>query len=604
MKVNKYQVGGILPVHTPWQYSNFIGSQETTSNSSSSKSSAGDYEKMMIDVLKDMKGKVLQSEYDVFLKKVSKFIDNPDQGAIVGLLSHANLLLTNKERADKMSAELNENNAGGEIARSGTYIYCKNLETDKVELLSANDIQKRIKKDKPIQVLTYNDLDSLRRNDSSLGYNNNIINDIGEGIGMQKISEFCNSILDKIESDIVEKKGNITKADIRKSISQFNNSGKAPTPEEAESLIQLSKMYSQMSSDGQYKYDIKTESSRKHINAAFKYIYQMMPKNMKEALTVQSQIYGDGKPENLIAEFLHFGTKETEKYDVSLDEKAMENKSRLTPLETFLNGDLNQTNIKITLGNDVVSFKGSVGYLTDYHKNPLETNLLGNVLSNNNMGTLLDTNQIYFGNNKIPFYALNNFIYKGEQAGNTMVPVDSKGNIDFNMFTKLQKAQEQIQQAPNKTPEVIQTIYSKHGIPTIREGNEIEPNLHLEQFIVASGVTTNNIIEDPEQSLFTQLVNNDDLKDGYEMLFKRIYGNTNTILKKQGFSEIDIPTGNPIEGVIFMKVKPEALTMLAANSGHGSVVSNPTLEQNMVRQQINNSRNNSNFIQANLASLQ
>jgi hypothetical protein len=67
-----------LPVHTPWQYSNFIGSQETTSNSSSSKSSSGDYEKMMIDVLKDMKGKVLQSEYDVFLKKVSKFIDNPD----------------------------------------------------------------------------------------------------------------------------------------------------------------------------------------------------------------------------------------------------------------------------------------------------------------------------------------------------------------------------------------------------------------------------------------------------------------------------------------------------------------------------------------------
>jgi hypothetical protein len=162
----------------------------------------------------------------------------------VGLLSHANLLLTNKERADKMSAELNENNAGGEIARSGTYIYCKNLETDKVELLSANDIQKRIKKDKPIQVLTYNDLDSLRRNDSSLGYNNNIINDIGEGVGMQKISEFCNSILDKIESDIVEKKGNITKADVRRSISQFNNSGKAPTPEEVESLIQLSKMYS------------------------------------------------------------------------------------------------------------------------------------------------------------------------------------------------------------------------------------------------------------------------------------------------------------------------------------------------------------------------
>jgi hypothetical protein len=70
------------------------------------------------------------------------------------------------------------------------------------------------------------------------------------------------------------------------------------------------------------------------------------------------------------------------------------------------------------------------------------------------------------------------------------------------MFNRLQKAEKQISEAPNKTPEVIQTIYHRNGIPTTRVGNEIKPNLKLEQFIIASGVTTDSIIEEPEDNMF------------------------------------------------------------------------------------------------------
>jgi hypothetical protein len=80
------------------------------------------------------------------------------------------------------------------------------------------------------------------------------------------------------------------------------------------------------------------------------------------------------------------------------DESEGGGKMRLNPTEMFLNGDLNQTTVDITLDNNhVVKFKGSTGYLTDYQNKPLETGLLGNVLSNNNMGTILDKNQVYFG---------------------------------------------------------------------------------------------------------------------------------------------------------------------------------------------------------------
>jgi hypothetical protein len=42
-----------LPVHTPGQYSTYLGEQSGRT-SSSSKSGTDEYEKMMIDVLKDM----------------------------------------------------------------------------------------------------------------------------------------------------------------------------------------------------------------------------------------------------------------------------------------------------------------------------------------------------------------------------------------------------------------------------------------------------------------------------------------------------------------------------------------------------------------------
>jgi hypothetical protein len=229
----------------------------------------------------------------------------------------------------------------------------------------------------------------------------------------------------------------------------------------------------------------------------------MMPKNMKEALTVQSQIYGDSNPIKTISAMLHFGTQHDETLEVKPDEGNKESHVKLGPLETFLNGDLNQTTVDITLGTDnVVRFKGSTGYLIDYKNDPLETGLLGNVFANSNMGVWLDKNQVYFGDHKIPAHALNNFICKAEQTVNTMVPVKSNGNIDFEMFNRLQKAEKQISEAPNKTPEVIQTIYHRNGIPTTRVGNEIKPNLKLEQFIIASGVTTDSVIEEPEGNMF------------------------------------------------------------------------------------------------------
>jgi hypothetical protein len=73
-------------------------------------------------------------------------------------------MLHNADVLEKAKVELFKNNAAGEIARSGTRIYCMNHETENLELLTVEDIKKREKKNKPVQMLTYTDLYNLRAN--------------------------------------------------------------------------------------------------------------------------------------------------------------------------------------------------------------------------------------------------------------------------------------------------------------------------------------------------------------------------------------------------------------------------------------------------------
>lgn len=614
MKVNLLQVGGILPTHTPWQYPSApaVGSSTSSGTSKSSKSSGDtdEYIDLLNDVLKKLNGEALSSEYGLFAKSVSRFIHNPSQKAVMGLLEHANLLMNNKKRSNEVSQILKELKVEGEIARSGQLVYCQDMNTGKVERLSVADVKKRIKKKKPVRLLTNTQLDTLRRDDPNLGYHNEIFDDLTSAVSTEAITAYCMTVIDKIEKEGINKSGVTTKADVRRVLNQMSAQfqGKQPTEEQLQGFVELSQLYGQMGEDGTYKYTINNASKRQSIQKAFDYIYSLMPKNMKDALVVKAALNDHDKPHTYIAELLEITTENVPEIKAELDETSMSNKGRMSEVETFIDGSLNQTEIPISLdSNTVVNFKGSViGALFDKKQNPIDTTLLNNVLSNQNMGTFVDKNQVYFGTTKIPTYQQQNFVYTGDKAMLTEVPVKTNGDIDFDMFLKLSKAKEQIKNAPNPTPEVIQTIYKKNGVPTKIVNNQVVPNLQVERFFVTNGITTDDVIDLDELSnpMFIQQVNNDDTAEGYEAILDNIYTTTNAILAKNGLSEIDQPGGNPLEGVIFMKMSSTTPTSIAASSGHGSVVSVPTLGENMVRQSVQNSRNNNNFTAAGFSALQ
>jgi hypothetical protein len=120
------------------------------------------------------------------------------------------------------------------------------------------------------------------------------------------------------------------------------------------------------------------------------------------------------------------------------------------------------------------------------------------------MGSFIDQSQIYFGSEKIDPMVTSNFIYDGGSQMLTEVPVDGRGNIDFDKFRKLSKAEQMISEAPNKTPEVIQTIYKKCGIPTTTKNGQIVPDLQTQRFFIFNAMTTTEVIdpEDIENPMF------------------------------------------------------------------------------------------------------
>jgi hypothetical protein len=153
-------------------------------------------------------------------------------------------MLHNADTLEKAKAELYKNGAQGEIARSGTRIYCMNPENGNVELLSYEDIKKREKKKKPVQILNNIDLFNLRANSKDLQFNNYITNDISEAVSMTQVDKFCQDVLAKIKEDTIEKKGTASKADIKRALTKIaqETQGKAPSPEQVESFNQLLKI--------------------------------------------------------------------------------------------------------------------------------------------------------------------------------------------------------------------------------------------------------------------------------------------------------------------------------------------------------------------------
>jgi hypothetical protein len=131
---------------------------------------------LMKDSLKLLSEKSYHTEFASLLPKLERFFRNPslEKAGRAALLF--NKLLTSKGEGDKIIGRMYEKKTEGEIARSGTNIYC--LENNKVVLLSKDQVRKRIEKRKPVNILTNAELINLRLTDPKLIFNAKVFTDV------------------------------------------------------------------------------------------------------------------------------------------------------------------------------------------------------------------------------------------------------------------------------------------------------------------------------------------------------------------------------------------------------------------------------------------
>ena len=615
MKIKQYQQGGGLPFTTytplaPW-VTNKSGvaqgqSQATpvpASESSSSGSSGALDDAILKKAIDLASSNGTMNEINYFMQVLQQYQAHPDNVLLANrVIKAAAQVKRSSDNFNYAIQQMDKSDSWSEIARSGTNIYCINKKTQKLELVSPDKFDRQ--KYLPIK---FNQLKYMRENDNSLAFNQQITNDLIEGVGMDKINQFVTGIIDKLGAETIKHSGVIDKDSLRKTIEQNSAAGNKPTEEQLAQLTEMASAYKQMGIDGVYKVATEYTSNRNHPNAAFDYLWKMLPENMKDALIVKSVVDGNTTPQKLLEEKLLISTKETRDMQVSFNASATKaagkdvegKKVNLTSLEKLINGDLDtypQFKLRDYADSSLeVSFPtSSSGMLPDYDSNPIGESTLRQVLNPSKFGSFIDQNHIFFGSNKVRPEQLDYIIYTGQGSAKIKMPVNSNGDIDWNAIHNLALAQKEISQLQNKTKGTVQEIYNKYRIPVIVDDNlNVRELFTTGDFIAITGESTDYIMD--SNPYMEKLIGSEgDYRQSED------YAIWDSLDLKDADSwwpgKADI-----VRSTVFMKLTPSAKRDAGYASNHGSTVVNPTLQQDMTHEMLEQRRQQNPFGNANLS---
>ena len=206
----------------------------------------------------------------------------------------------------------------------------------------------------------------------------------------------------------------------------------------------------------------------------------------------------------------------------------------MTGLEQLAQGTLGQRSYTIVSKNNsglALTLKGSgLGKLTDAKNNLVNESILSDAL-NSGLGALIDSNNIFFGDQKISPNMLDQFVYDGNDVINIWAPVSADGGVDFSKLQKYEELRQKIKANPSLSQEDIAYLMQEIGINGTldKNGNFVGNDPNMGQFIVLTGITSDEVIDDSENEVSYKLHGKD--KDLTLEKIKQIYGVANKGLK-------------------------------------------------------------------------
>ena len=595
--IEKLQTGGQVffsAVANPYSNAAVADRTVTAASQSSKSGSEGLISKELINKLYE---KGIPVDVDNFTRKLSEFERRIDIGLpisnrqIRNLQSYANQIIKQSEYLTRAENTAEKNNALSEIAVSARgYLYVPD-ENGSIKQIHASKFDPENQ-----QALTVGELIEHRKFNPSEVDDSDIATTIGTNIGIDKINDYIQDII-----KTVGEASNTSEAYTDLAQLFGREAAKRPTAQQQEQIQNLYSLYQTLGPDAIFK--IKESSSSKNIDSAYSYIMSMLPNNIRTQLIARNVVNG-GKYEDgikyasqLIQNALIMSNDVKQSYGMEYSssansstksKKAAEKSFNQTPIEKWLDGDLNQGEFTFSDGNKNkygLTVKGSVmASLTNDNGKHVSNLPLGEAL-NVSIGPYLDKDKIYVGQNKVGEGMLNNIAYSSDKVAAVYMPTDGQGNIDWVGFNAYSQAEEYIKVNNISSPQEKNEIHSQFGSYARYDanGNQIQTD-GTEKFMVTYGYTIDDYAEANENKLYEELEG--DAEDDAKDLVKRIYGNKD--IKKLGIDGINGQRfyDDICKVPVFIKISQFANSDAYTYAGHGAYVPQRSLEQDMMTQQL------------------
>lgn len=541
MRVKKFQGGG---------FATFTPIVNTMPTSKSSTKTETDTTKASTSILSDdvfkelLKGDFLVNDANNLVKELvaleagspTPYTQANTRSMALKMIGKINELKQNKNYWQDAINRAKENGGLGEVAvgTSGE-VYAKD-ENNNIQAISLAQYNKQ--KDK-VKLLSVAELMNERQYNPNLIGKNSLFNVAENAIGLDKITGSIKDIVSMLGKETTKTEDYYTKDQARKYLAEMG--GKEPTVSEQEGISILNKIINNPGELAQVQSEESSE--RKHLDKALSYIWDTLGTNKQQKLMATSVINGRKNPKELILDMLVFGTDESKSLGVTpkaanigKSKAAGEDKPKdITPFEILHNG---KTGKRIINWNDPSTGKTfelvatGQGKLSTVKGKPLGFTSLRDVFDSEN-GTLVRTDQAFFGDKKINISDLSNIAYDGNEAARVYMPVASNGAPDYSRLEQIKRLEKEAFSHSDWGPQEINDFFAKRGLDYVQvnQNKEYVVNDRFKPFLVMSGYTAEGSPATNENSKIKALDSDekDSVKDALSAMWTK--------------EKVDAPTG-------------------------------------------------------------
>ena len=541
---NKFQTGGQVffnAVANP--FSDAAVADRTYSAAQSSK--AATQELVPKELILELYKKGIPVDVDYVTQQLSRLEDRLNKGLPVtkamthSVMSKINKVLQNSKYLEDAEKDSEKNDVIGEIAVGNYYGRGQLYVLDRKNDIKSIDLA-QYDPEKHGPALTINELIEHRKFNPTQAFDTSLTRIINSNVGMSKINNRIQEIIKTVGSAETTSEAY---TDLVSYLGQ--ESAKRPTRDQLATLQSMAQALQTLGPDAIFKNKQVFES--KNVQDAFKYIESVLPRSEKMQLIgryianggdrknaeayVQSLIINALNSSNDVKSGNYIDYEGTINKAAGTQAGNKEGKQvNMTGLEQLAQGTLGQRAYTIVSKNNsglALTLKGAgLGKLTDAKNNLVNESILSDAL-NSGLGALIDTNNIFFGDQKISPNMLDQFVYDGNDVINIWAPVSADGGVDFSKLQKYEELRQKIKANPSLSQEDIAYLMQEIGINGTldKNGNFVGNDPNMGQFIVLTGITSDEVIDDSENEVSYKLHGKD--KDLTLEKIKQIYGVAN-----------------------------------------------------------------------------